>query len=68
MTESDVRDAVLDILDVSKLPPNIAAQLDDQDYVTTRRPKRKTEDDGDEAGPEQKKKKNTVPEGLPATH
>ena len=61
VTESDVADAVLDILDVSKLPPNIqeiAAQLDDQDYVTTRRPKRKSEDDGDEAGPEQKKKKH----------
>ena len=60
VTESDVADAVLDIMDVSKLPPSIqeiASQLDDQDYVSTRRSKRKSEydDDGEETC--QKKRK-----------
>ena len=54
VTASDVADAVLDILNVNKLPSGmeqLAARLDDQDYVSTR-PKRKLDhDDSEEPKP-----------------
>ena len=60
MTESDVADAVLDIMNVSKLPSNMeemAAQLDDQDYmyVSTRRPKRRLDHEYHDEEPKKKK-------------
>ena len=56
--ESDVADAVLDIMDVSKLPPNMeemAAQLDDQAYVSTRRQKRRLDHEYHDEEPKKKK-------------
>ena len=58
MTESDVADVVLDIMDVSKLPPNMeemAAQLDDNDYVSTRRPKTRLDHEYHDDEPKKKK-------------
>ena len=60
VTESDVADAVLDIMNVSKLPSNMeemAAQLDDQDYmyVSTRRPKRRLDHEYHDEEPKKKK-------------
>ena len=57
VTESDVADAVLDIINVNKPPSGIeqlAARLDDHDYVSTR-PKRKLDhDDSEEPKPKKK--------------
>ena len=54
VTESDMADAVLDILNVNKLPSGmeqLAARLEDQDYVSTR-PKRKLDhNDSEEPKP-----------------
>ena len=50
VTESDVANAVIDIMNINKLPSGmeqLAADLDDIDYVTTRRQKRKLDNEGE---------------------
>ena len=72
--ESDVANAVIDIMNINKLPSGmeqLAADLDDIDYVTTRRQKRKLDKEGENMTMRVKMKKinhQTRPRGLMLTY